>query len=350
MRWGIVGTGAIAARFADACGRTGSARPVAVCSRSAETGQAFARAWGFEGVAEDAAALAARDDVEVVYVATPNHRHVDDVLAVIAAGKPVLCEKPLACDPDGAERIAAAARAAGVFCAEGMWSLCQPAYRDAFARIAAGEIGEVLEVSGSFATPNSPTAMPRLYDAAQGGGALLDLGVYLLALAGAVLGDLRLTHVTGDLHGSGVDRAATLICENAGGARAVLSTAIDRMGANGLTISGSRGRVSFAEPVSAPLSYRLTPADPDQGFKGPAGPSGKVAGLKAMLKAAPAARRLHQAFDHRSRWFGAGLEYEIFEVEAALGQGLTESALMPLGQSLAVQRLIAEARRALQAG
>ena len=88
MRWGIVGTGATAARFADACGRTGSARPVAVCSRSAETGQAFARAWGFEGVAEDAAALAARDDVDVVYVATPNHRHVDDVLAVIAAVGP----------------------------------------------------------------------------------------------------------------------------------------------------------------------------------------------------------------------------------------------------------------------
>lgn len=126
--------------------------------------------------ATSAAALAALPGVDVVYVATPNHRHEADALAVIAAGKSVLVEKPLATEAAAARRIAEAARGANVFAMEGLWSLCQPVYREAFARIARGAIGETREIMGGFATPIAYDPTSRFWDPGQGG-ALLDRGL-----------------------------------------------------------------------------------------------------------------------------------------------------------------------------
>lgn len=347
MRWGIVGTGAIAAHFAEALTRVPGASCVAVSSRRAETGQAFATGFGIDRVVEGAAALGALDSVQAVYVATPNHCHETDALAVIAAGKPVLCEKPLATDAVAAQRIVEAARTAGVFCMEGMWSLTTPVYRDAFARVLAGEIGELCEIQGSFAVPQSPEAMPRLHDPALGGGALLDRGVYLLALSQALLGDLELRHVSGDLGPGGVDLAATLIVENAIGARAVLSCAIDRAGDNRLILSGKTGYCAFNEPVTCPTAYRLTRRDPSSSFTGPSGTPGIVARLKTGLKQSPQLRRLHRALRGGERSFSGGLKHQIIEVEACLAKGLTESPLVPLNGSLKVLALIDEARQRL---
>lgn len=118
---------------------------------------------------------------------------------------------------------------------EGLWSLTLPAYRAVLDRVARGEIGELREIHGSFAMPQSPETMPRLF-AGPGAGALLDRGVYLLALTRALArtrteAPLRLVHASGDVAESGADLAATMICE-AGPVRAVLGCAIDRMGGN----------------------------------------------------------------------------------------------------------------------
>lgn len=347
MRWGIVGTGAIAARFVTACQRLPDTECVAVSSRTAANGQAFADRYGIGHVATNAGDLAAQDAVDVVYVATPNHCHVDDALAVIDAGKPVLCEKPLATNADDARSIAGAARAKGVFCMEGMWSLCTPVYTQAFQRVANGDIGKVRQIEGSFSVPQTPETMPRLFDSATGGGALLDRGVYLIALSMAVLGDLRLRHVAGDLAPEGVDLAATLILESDTGARAVLSTAIDRFGDNSLTIEGSTGRCVFAQPVTCPVSYALTRRDPSAAFRAPAGASGPVAALKARLRRNPLAIRAKQALAGNQKFLTGGLENEIAEVERCLAQGLLESPLVPLDRSIRTLAIIDEARKAL---
>lgn len=349
MRWGIVGTGAIAGHFALALTRVPGAICTAVASRSEATGRDFARGFGIAAVAGSAGELAARPDVDIVYVATPNTAHVADCLAVIGAGKPVLCEKPLAMDAAGARAVAGAARAAGVFAMEGLWSLCTPAWRAALEAAGSGRIGEVLDFQASFAVPHAPAAMPRLFDAARGGGALLDRGVYLVALARAVLGDLTLAHASGRLSDNGTDLDVALVLEGPGGRRAALDAAIDRMGANTAAISGRVGRILLSEPVNAPRSLRLGRADSAAGFRGPRGRPGVPARLKAALRADPRIRRLHQAFGGGQRWFANGLDQEIAEVERCLAAGLVESPLVPLDGSVRVLEILDEARARLRA-
>lgn len=347
MRWGIVGTGAIAGHFALALSRVPGVTRSAVASRRPETGAAFARSFGFGAVAESAAALAARDDVDIVYVATPNHVHVDDCLAVIAAGKPVLCEKPLATDAAGAHRIVAAARAAKVFAMEGLWSLCTPAWRAALDDVHAGRIGTLAMFQASFAVPQSAATMPRLFDKAAGGGALLDRGVYLLALAQATLGELTLVHAGGRLAADGTDLDVALILRNAEGAHALLDAAIDRLGSNSAVLSGSRGRIIASEPITAPRSMSVTRKDPSAAFQRPAGMPGLKDRLLQGVKANRRVRQLHAAFGGGARWFANGLENEIVEVEQCLAAGALESSLVPLDASVRTLALIDEIRARL---
>lgn len=347
MSWGIIGAGAIAAQFAVAARAVGD--PVAaVAARRREAGLAFARAFKVPTVVEDAAALVALPEVTAVYVATPTERHHDDTLVALAAGKPVLCEKPLAATAVEAEALATAARRAGVFLMEGLWSLCQPTYREAFATLASGALGRVREVHASFATPQVPETMPRLYDP-RGGGALLDRGVYPIALARAVLGDLTLRGVTGSLDPNGVDLAVTMVLENAEGATAVLSTAIDRLADNRMTVLCEGGRIAFEPHIADPSGYRITRADPRVPFTGPSGLPGLGQRALAALKSSPRLMALARAALRPPRGRAHGLGPEIVHVRDCLAAGRTESAWVPLDESIAVLGLIDAVRDHLRA-
>lgn len=346
MSWGIVGTGAIAARFAVASARAG-VRVAAVSSRSATNGQSFADRFAVPTSVVGVEALVELPQVKRIYVATPHERHRDDALAAIAAGVPVLCEKPLALSAAEAREIVEAATSAGVFVMEGLWSLCLPVYRDVLARVAGGAIGEVREIEANFAVPHHPDALPRLFSG-PGAGALLDRGVYLLALARAVLGpDLRLVHVSGDRSSTGVDLAASLIVESATGARALLSVAIDRMGSNRLTIAGTGGRIAVEEPVTNPAGYRLTTADPSAPPAAPTGPDGARHRIAAGLMRRASVRSVAKAVLRPPTGASGGLEDQIAHVEACLAAGRLDSEWVPLSSSIAVLELIDAARHAL---
>ena len=350
MRWGIVGTGTIARLFAEALARVPGASLAAVASRDPARARAFGAGFGATGTATDAAALAALPSVDVVYVATPHHRHEADALAVIAAGKPLLCEKPLAPSAAAAARIAEAARAAQVFAMEGMWSLCLPVYRDAFARIAAGEIGEVREIAGSFGTPEPYDPSSRFWDPAQDGGALLDRGVYLVALALALMEAPRVVTATVRRAASGVDASAAFVLEDASGRRAVLSATLDSLAANQLTIQGRAGRCVFLEPVPCPPASWFRHHGPGPLVSGPAGPPGRLSGLKSALRRNPLLRRIDRGLMRGARFVPGGLEHEVAEVERCLAAGLAESPLVPLDRSVAALAILDAVReRAAQA-
>jgi predicted dehydrogenase len=342
MRWGIVGTGTIARAFAAALARVPGATLAAVASRDAARARAFGAAFGATEVAADAGALAALPAVDVVYVATPHHRHEPDALAVIAHGKPVLVEKPLGLDAASAARIADAARAAGVFAMEGMWSLCLPVYRDAFARIAAGEIGAVREIAASFATPEPWDPASRFWDAAQGGGALLDRGVYLVHLALALMEAPAVVAAEVRLAESGVDASAAFVLADAAGRRAVLSAGLDSLAANQVTVQGTAGRCLFLEPVPCPPAawFRHHAPRPAEA-RGPAPrPGGRLAGLRAALGRQPLLRRVERGLMRGARFSDGGLEQEIAEVERCLAAGSPESPLVPLDRSVAALALL----------
>ena len=193
INWGILGPGRIAGRFAAGLRDAAGARLVAVGSRSAERAAQFAAEQRTAGSGAPRAhagyeALAADPDVHAIYVATPHPQHAAACRLCLAAGKHVLCEKPLTVNAEQARAVAACAREHGVLLMEGMWTRFMPATAALRALLEAGEIGEPHVVHADIGFASTPDPASRLFAPALAGGALLDLGVYCVAFASMVLG------------------------------------------------------------------------------------------------------------------------------------------------------------------
>jgi Predicted dehydrogenases and related proteins len=186
LRWGILGAGWIADQFVAALRAHTRQVPYAVGSRSADSASAAAARFGAERVHTGYEALVSDPGVDVVYIATPHNFHLPHALLAIEAGKHVLIEKPVGLDADEARVIDAAARAAGVFCMEAMWTLFLPKFDVIRQLLAEGVLGEVRTVLADMGESFDPSH--RILDERLAGGPLLDLGTYPTTLAHWVLG------------------------------------------------------------------------------------------------------------------------------------------------------------------
>lgn len=283
FRWGLVGPGAIARRFADAVQRMDGSELAAVCGRDAARAAAFAAQWTRAGrppprVAPDLAALLADPQVDAIYVATPHAQHGATVRACLEAGKPVLCEKPLVPNRSEAAALIELARERRVFLMEALWTRFLPAYAALERWLGAGAIGRVtgLQSSFCFAAPyDASNASSRLYDPAQAGGALLDVGIYNLSITRWVLEqslgacpELAELQVAGKLAPSGVDErvAATLVFnQDAGLLTSQFVCGFDTTADNALRVFGTRGQIllprSFWEATEAILQLDGQPPE-----------------------------------------------------------------------------------------
>lgn len=184
VRWGILGTGSIAGTFAQALVRTPGSQLTAVASRDLERSTAFAAQ--FEGVtAFGAYADLTESDVDIVYVATPHHRHVEDAELVLNARRNVLIEKPLAMSGDGVRRIEKLAADVGRIAVEGMWSYFNPLISGLIAQARSGRLGRLR----GFTANCGPLGIPsghRALDPALGGSFLWECLVYPLSLLTAI--------------------------------------------------------------------------------------------------------------------------------------------------------------------
>ncbi len=143
LRWGVLAPGAIAGDFTATVLANTDQKITAVASRSRVRGEQFAARHGIDAVAGSYEELVARSDVDVVYVAAPHSEHHPLAMLAISAGKHVLIEKPIAVSARQAEEIANAARSAGVFAAEAMWTRYLPQF-DVLAQILdRGDLGSV---------------------------------------------------------------------------------------------------------------------------------------------------------------------------------------------------------------
>lgn len=341
VSWGIVGAGAIAQRFASDLTRRADARLTAVAARSEARARAFANAFGVESACVGAEALAARPDVEVVYIATPNADHMASALACIAGGKPVLIEKPMAISADEARTIAAAAARAGVFCMEAMWMRFTPGVTRAKAMIEAGDIGEPLHLDARLFYPQLAAPNERLDDPASGGGVLLDLGVYPVSLALHLFG--RPASVAGralrEVAAAERQAAMTLAWP---GQTATLACGFTGEADNAAVVVGTRGHLHLHRQFLCPpfLTRVRTNPPPPAGGRPP--PRRQGVGRLA------AAKRLLQPLDPRRTAFiqtpfdGFGLGHQVGEVHRCLAAGERESQVMPLADSIAVLEVLAQ--------
>ncbi len=302
-RWGVAGTGWMAQAFLDDFVHVPGAELVAVGSRTLERAQAFASERGAVGMSYADLVVA---DLDVLYVATPHPQHRDLALAAIRNGTPVLVEKAFTATLDGAREVVDAARGSGVFCMEAMWTRVQPAVAAARALVAAGEIGEVSAVHADLGAyrPYDPTH--RLFAPELGGGAVLDLGVYPISFAQHFLGTPDGVTAVGSLFPNGTDASASLLLSYDDGRGASIATSLQ--GATGVraTIIGTGGSIELGPQFHHPTQLVVRRGgEPEQQVDAPA--------------------------------LGRGYSHEIIHVGECLAEGLTESPLVPLEDTLGVQ-------------
>ena len=188
IRWGLSSTGRIAEWFAADFAHVTGGEIVAVASRSQERARSFADRLAIPRAYGDYRALLDDDRVDVVYVATPHSLHLDYASAAMRAGKAVLCEKPLTVTPEETESLIEVAGATGTYLMEAMWTWFLPAIQTAKRWVEEGRIGRVVHVKADFGYPQVYHPKQREYDAELGGGALLEMGVYPVAIAWYFLG------------------------------------------------------------------------------------------------------------------------------------------------------------------
>jgi predicted dehydrogenase len=315
LGWGVLGAGHIAGKFVDAVTDFTKSDLVAVGSRSAAKAQDFATARGIPNAHGSYPALVEDPAVEAVYVATPHSFHLAHALLAIGAGKPVLVEKPIARSASEAREIAQAAQSAGVFAMEAMWTRFLPHMVRLRDLVEEGALGEVVHVQAEHSQAFAFDAAHRLYDPDLAGGALLDLGVYPLALVHDVLGRPHEVCVVGSLAETGVDGQVTLAMHHGGRRQSSVSTSLWARSAIAASVLGTEGRLSFAGPFFRPTTLRLDRRD---------GTS--------------------ETFD------GAvpnGFQFEVAEVARCVSAGALESSTLPLDDSIAVLEVIDRARRVL---
>lgn len=327
--WGVMGTGTIAGLFAADLGLLPQARIAAVHSRSLEKAQGFAARFGKAKAYDDEAAFLADPGIEAVYIATPNHLHVAQALKAIAAGKPILIEKPIALASADVEAIAQAAGERGVFAMEALWSRFLPAVRHARNEIGAGRIGAISRIRADLSYLHPEEG--RFFDPALGGGAAFDLGVYPLSLVLHLLGEPRAVSGSWLAAGTGVDRRSSFRLDYPA-AVAELSCGFDRNGTNRLLIEGERGGLVFEAPFLKVqrLSWYADASRAVAAYERGTG------GVVRLLDRLPQPGRVNESF----AFPGNGLQFEAEAVMAAIRAGKSACAEMPLGESAAVLRII----------
>ena len=357
IRWGLWGTGRLAHDVADDFSRATNAVLTSVGSRSDERSRAFARDHRIARSVAGLDALLTDGELDAIYVASPNAMHVDDCLAVMAAGKAVVCEKPFALDAAGAGQIAAAARERGVFCMEAMWTRFIPAVVEAKLRIDRGDLGAVRLLQGNFAYAVAPTSSPALFDPAAGGGALLDRGVYLISLAQHFLGVPSDVSGIAQEHASGVDEQSTYQLRFASGAIASFSASLRAHGSNDFQVFGERGRIALHDPFyrARRLSFQPSRVPPDAPASAttPSGWKSALRGSSAAQAARAALDPLLQRLSGRTTtsmsFPGHGYQFELAEASRCIASGLTESPVMPLAESIAVMETLDALKRSFAA-
>jgi predicted dehydrogenase len=318
--WGVVGTGAVARDFSRALASTPGARLAAVASRDPQRAKAFASELGFATSHADVQALVGDPSVDLVYVASPTALHKEHSLAAIAAGKGVVCEKPFTTSASEAAEVVAAARAANVFCMEGMWLRFNTIVLDLKQQVSAGAFGPISSASFTIGHAKSADALGRPEEAR---GAVRTFGCYGFNLAVHLFGPAVAARSVVHRDAAGVDTDTAVVLDH-GGSTTLIDTSVSSPRSNRLEVSGRKAIAVIPRSIIDPrqLLVRQLPAN----------------GRKALLAeaVAPLADRLPKAKGN-SR---SGFRGEIAEAMRCVKEGLTESPVMPLDQTLHVQDLM----------
>jgi predicted dehydrogenase len=316
IRWGILGCGKIANKFASDLRLVKNATLVAAASQNSEKGDAFRKEFNVPVIYNTYTELVSAADVDVIYIATPHGLHFEHALMCLDHGKAVLCEKALALNTKQVCAMIARANEKKTFLMEAFWTKFLPQFEAVMGIIAGGQLGQIkmLQADFGFAAPE-PLAQ-RLYDPLLGGGALLDIGIYPVFLALAVLGKPTHIHAMINPYPSGVDEQCVITMNFANTALAVLSSTFAADTPVEAMIAGTKGRVH--------MRNRFHNA------------TGSVEVVVGKESAHPIEVQREEGF---------GYQFEARHVGDCLRQGLIESPVMTHSNSIALMETLDEIRK-----
>ena len=247
-RWGILGAGHIAEKFCTAIGFVEGAAVYAIASRDAEKGAAFAARHQAAVLYDNYEALMLDEKVDIIYIATPHAFHYEQAIACFKNRKAVLCEKPMSLSYRQTKEMIEAAHESKVFFMEGMWTACMPFMEKIKQLVQEDVIGNIQFLSANFGFAAPVNLEGRLYKKALGGGAMMDVGVYPLYLATAILGEPSQLKSISKLTETNVDEYTNMVLQYPGGATAQLISAITFQTAIEATIIGTKGTINIKNP------------------------------------------------------------------------------------------------------
>ncbi len=313
IKWGIIGPGWIADKFANGLACVKGTSIKAVGSRSKERAEAFAQKFGVPNAYGSYEEVVNDPEVDIVYIATPHPAHKEGALMSLKAGKAVLCEKPFTVNAPDTEEVIGIAREKKLFLMEAMWTRFLPAIVKTREWIKKGAIGEILMFKGDFGFRRISEPEGRLLNPNLAGGALLDVGIYPVSFASMLFGTqpseiLSMAHIGS----TGVDEQFAALFRYSEGRMASITSAVRAELGNGAEIIGTDGIIRIPHCWWADSAVLVVGDKEVETYKSP--------------------------------YMVNGYEYEAIEAVSCLKEGKLESEVMPLEESLEIMKTLDEMR------
>jgi len=243
IRWGILGCGKIARKFASDLKLVKDASLVAVASRDDQRAKEFSKTYNAEIAFNSYEALVSSDKIDAIYIATPHGLHREHALLCLNHKKAVLCEKALALNSRQVKEMIEAARVNKVFLMEAFWTKFLPQYQKVSELVNRGAIGKLKLIQADFGFRAEQPTPQRLYDPKLGGGALLDIGIYPVFMAVSLLGRPDAVEAVMSPYPSGVDEQISAVLSFNSGALAITSATFAAYTPVEATIVGTDGYI-----------------------------------------------------------------------------------------------------------
>lgn len=310
IRWGILGTGTIAHQFASDLKRVENAELVAVGSRSQQSAEIFSGKFDIPLRFGSCDELVACNEIDIIYIATPNNLHHPNILLCLNHGKAVLCEKPFALNAKQASEMIGLARRKNLFLMDALWTKFLPHYQKMIEMVKSGELGQIKIVRANFgfqanAQPNSRLLSPEL-----GGGSLMDIGIYNVFTALDILGEPDEISVSITPTEQGIDEQCAVVFKYNNGAMASLFSSISANLETEVEICGTLGRLKLTAPFYSSTSVLEHDVD----------------GKKTVIRT--------------EKEEGSGYQYESRHATACLLKGNIQSTVVPHSYSILVMQTL----------
>jgi len=245
IKWGIIGLGHIAHKFASDLQLSSNAILQAVASRDIHKARKFSKQYKstvFYGSYEE---LAKSPDIDVVYIATPHTFHFEHAMMCLNNNKSVLCEKPLGMNREEVKMMLEVARSKKLFLMEALWTRFIPATEKVLELISDGAIGEILFIHADFGFKSDFNPESRVFNKKLGGGSLLDIGIYPVYLSLLTLGVPTKIQAMARLTQTEVDSYCAMLFDYENSAKAMLESTIETNTPTEACIYGSKGTIKM---------------------------------------------------------------------------------------------------------